>query len=286
MNRYQKEAYYRDCITRKNGHWYGRGTNLARRVRDALWEVHEAQRYLNSLSHPEEKYRAALEEYHEVLEEHTDRIIDCQMRLDELQAQLSKPWPEYANSHVMSKIKQHPIANECARLDREIESSRRHIKYHKKRLEEQKEVLDNFPGLKSKADRDLEAARLNFEAERRTQDRIIEELKAKAEKSRSRPRKPIPQVKVRKDGDNYILEGLKEFFRAGARGLTVISERGRLSIPRDRIYPALRTLEGFTVRFNGLLEVCHASGYLRYTFPEHPDSRWYDQEIHLAQKEE
>lgn len=282
MNQYEKECFYRERIIKHNGYWHGRGSNLARRVRDALWEVHAAQRHLESLSRPEEKYQDALEEYHEALEEHTDRVISCQMRLDELQGQLTKPWQEYANSRAMRRIKQHPVANDCARLDREIESSRRHIEYHKKRLEEQKEILDNFPGLKSKAERDLEAARLNYEAERHTQDRIIEELRVKAEKAKVKPCKPIPQIEVRKEGDDYILEGVMEFFKAGARGLTVISEKGRLSIPRGHIYPALRTLDSFTMRVNGSLEIRHASGYLRYTFPELPDARWYDQEINLA----
>jgi len=282
MNQYEKECFYRERIIRHNGSWHGRGTDLARRVRDALWVVHEAERHLESLSRPEEKYQAALEEYHSALEEHADRVIACQVRIDELQGQLSKPWQEYAGSRAMRRIKQHPVANECARLDRDMEFSRGCLDYYKKHLEEQKEVLDNFPGLKAKAERDLEAARLNYEGERRTQDRVIEELKAKAE--RSRPKKPIPPVTVRRDGDDFILDGVGEFFRAGAAGLSIITEKGILSIPRGRIYPALRTLDSYTIRVNGSLEVRHSSGYLRYAFPERPDWR-YENEVNLARKE-
>lgn len=284
MNQYERESFYRECIIRGRS-WRGRGTKLAERVLAALWEVRDAKRHLESLSHPEEKYQAALEEYQKALEEHTDRVIAFQSRIDELQGQLSKPWQEYADSRALSREKQHPVADECARLDRDIRSGRHYVEYAKKRLEEQKEVLDNFPGLKAKAEKDLEVARLNYEAERRAQERVIEELRLKAEKARSKPRKPIPEIGVHKDGDDFILDGVGELFRAGAKGLTVITEKGMLSIPRNRIYPALKTLSSYTIRVNGSLEVRHSSGYLRYDFPEHPDPKWFDCEVNLAKME-
>jgi hypothetical protein len=284
MNKYEKECYYRERIIRSNGHWHGRGTNLARRVQEALWELNAAKRHLESLSRPEEKYQAALEEYHKVAEEHADTVIRAQTTIDDLQGRLSKPWREYASSRALSRysIKSHKVANDCALLDLLMQDSKNRMEWAKRHLEEARETLDNFCGLKTKAERDLEAAKLNYEAERRAQDRIIEGLRVKAQKVK--PRKPIPSIRVRKDGADFILDGVGEFFKAGARGLTVISEKGVLSIPRGRIYPALKTLDRYTVHVNGALVVCHASGYLRYAFPEHPDWR-YENEVNVARKE-
>jgi hypothetical protein len=246
---------------------------VKKEIESAEWAVREVENRIEDLRRPEEKYEAALAEYREELERYTDRTIGAQMELDELQAKLTKPWWQYANCrNGVRRRKQHPIANRCAELSSLLEPSWS-VEYAKKELERRKDVLDNFSGYMARAEQDLVAARENLHNLRHLSMKITSRMQSR----KPRTRREIPDIHFTKAGSDYLLdsEDIRAAFKAGMRGLTIIAEDAFYSLKREWLRPVLTTLDTFTVRVNGCVEIRWETGYLRFQNSD-ITQKWFD----------
>jgi hypothetical protein len=249
-----------------------------RQIEAAEWEVREAENRIEDLRRPEEKYEAALAEYRAEAERYTDRTIAAQMELDEIQATLKKPWYEYADSNGVRRRKSHPIANRCAELSALLEPSWS-LDYAKRELERRKDMLNNFSGYITKAERDLEAARENLRNLRELSMRVISRTLSK----KPRVRKEIPDIRFTGAGSDYLLdsEDIRVAFKAGMRGLSIIAGDVFYSIKREWLRPVLGTVDAFTIRVNGCVEIRWQTGYLKFKPSDMVMAKWFDPLIDL-----
>jgi hypothetical protein len=225
--------------------------SLQKTIKEIENDITSIKHEISKYQHPEEKLQRARENYQDALNRRAQYIIDCHMKLQDLESQLKKPVEEYATKYQRGRrIISNPIAREVSRVRDAVSGHDSWgVDYHYKEMCERKDILDNFNGYMTDAEQRLAAAQENLV--------MYQELIRKSEeKKKPKKERPVHVININPygsgkiEGYNVSQDDLREVAKNGARGISITLGDRAVSIQKSVLKDILDGVWYHTVEVN------------------------------------
>lgn len=254
--------------------------SLQQTIKEINTEIDSIKNEISKYQHPEEKLQRAREEYQDALNSRAQYIIDCHMKLQELESQLKKPVEEYATKYQRGRrIITNPIAREVSRLRAVSGDNRYSVDYHYKEMCERKDILDNFNGYMTDAERRLIAAQENLAM-------YSALIRKSEEKKRPKKERPVHVIKIDpyvKDGGiagyNVSQDDIREVAKNGARGISITFGEKMINIKKSDLKDIMNgfNYQKIDVTTHGLSFFNNPGSYVFFKWKER--NHWNDEKF-------
>lgn len=211
--------------------------SLNKMIKDLEESIYDVKMRLKcDLTNPEEKLRNARDSFDEARARDAETYIRLCMEREELEGQLTKPIEEYrrvclGSQRHFKSVYQHPAARRIEEINAALKPEYFMRSFTYQEMIRRKDILDNFSGLRTAAENELDV----LEGELKALREVAAKRDAKKKPPKARPVHTIsikgPYAHTREYEINH--DDLMGVIKNGARGLSVSSEKGAVSIPKN-----------------------------------------------------